>query len=58
MLAVFPNILADDVPDGPDESHNVELRRWGEPRRFDFAPRPHEELGARLGMDFAAAAKL
>ena len=57
-LAVFPNILADDVPDGPDESHNVELRRWGEPRRFDFAPRAHEELGARLGMDFAAAAKL
>ena len=57
-LAGFPNMLADDVPDGPDESHNVELRRWGEPRRFDFAPRPHEELGAGLGMDFAAAAKL
>ncbi len=57
-LAVFPNILADDVPDGQDEGHNVELRRWGEPRRFDFAPRAHEELGARLGMDFAAAAKL
>src|SRR3954471_2756185 len=57
-LAVFPNILADDVPDGPDESHNVELRRWGEPRRFAFAPRAHEELGAKLGMDFAAAAKL
>jgi seryl-tRNA synthetase len=58
LLASFPNILADDVPDGPDESHNVELRRWGEPRRFDFAPRAHEELGAKLGMDFAAAAKL
>src|SRR3954468_974192 len=57
-LAVVPNILADDVPDGPDEGHNVELRRWGELRRFDFAPRAHEELGAKLGMDFVAAAKL
>jgi seryl-tRNA synthetase len=58
LLPTFPNLLADDVPDGPDESHNVELRRWGSPPRFDFAPLPHEELGARLGMDFPRAAKL
>ena len=57
-LAGIPNILADDVPDGADESANVELRRWGEPPRFDFAPREHDELGALLGMDFARAAKL
>jgi seryl-tRNA synthetase len=57
-LAQIPNVLADDVPDGPDESANIELRRWGEPRRFDFAPREHDDLGARLGMDFGRAAKL
>ena len=57
-LAEIPNVLADDVPDGADESANVELRRWGEPRRFDFAPKEHDDLGAALGMDFARAAKL
>jgi seryl-tRNA synthetase len=57
-LAEIPNILADDVPHGADESANVELRRWGEPPRFDFAPREHDEIGALLGMDFARAAKL
>jgi seryl-tRNA synthetase len=57
-LAKMPNVLDEDVPDGPDESANVELRRWGEPRRFDFEPREHDEVGARLGMDFGRAAKL
>ncbi len=57
-LALIPNVLADDVPDGADESANVELRRWGEPRAFDFAPKEHDELGAPLGMDFGRAAKL
>jgi seryl-tRNA synthetase len=58
ILAGLPNVLDDDVPDGADESANVELRRWGEPRRFDFEPREHDEIGARLGMDFGRAAKL
>jgi seryl-tRNA synthetase len=58
LLAGIPNILADDVPYGADESANVELRRWGEPRQFAFAPKEHDELGAALGMDFARAAKL
>jgi seryl-tRNA synthetase len=58
MLTGLPNVLDDDVPDGADESANVELRRWGEPRRFDFQPREHDEIGARLGMDFGRAAKL
>jgi seryl-tRNA synthetase len=57
-LAEIPNILADDVPEGADESANVELRRWGEPPRFDFAPKEHDDLGVRLGMDFERAAKL
>ncbi|MCC2664016.1 MAG: serS [Geminicoccaceae bacterium] len=57
-FAQIPNLLAGDVPDGTDESANVELRRWGEPPRFDFVPREHDEIGARLGMDFARAAKL
>ena len=57
-VAGFPNMLADDVPDGPDERSNVELRRWGQQRNFAFDPRPHDDVGAGLGMDFAAAAKL
>jgi seryl-tRNA synthetase len=57
-LAGIPNLLADDVPDGADETANVEIRRWGEPRAFDFAPKEHDDLGAPLGMDFARAAKL
>jgi seryl-tRNA synthetase len=58
ILAGLPNVLDEDVPDGADESANLELRRWGEPPRFDFAPREHDEIGARLGMDFGRAAKL
>jgi seryl-tRNA synthetase len=58
LLPTFPNVLADHVPDGPDESGNVELRRWGEPRAFGFPPLAHDELGPPLGMDFARAAKL
>ncbi len=57
-LAGIPNPLADDVPEGSDESANVELRRWGEPRAFAFEPKEHDEIGARLGMDFARAAKI
>jgi seryl-tRNA synthetase len=57
-LAELPNVLAEDVPDGADESANVVLRSWGEPPRFAFKPREHDDLGARLGMDFSRAAKL
>ena len=59
LLATLPNLPAPDVPDGLDESANVELRRVGEPPAFDFVPLPHDALGEKLGlMDFAAAAKL
>jgi len=60
-LSVLPNLPAEDVPVGPDESANVEVeaRRFGEPRRFDFRAREHFELGEALGlMDFERAAKV
>jgi seryl-tRNA synthetase len=59
VLARLPNLPASDVPDGLDESANIELRRVGEPPRFDFKPQPHETIGEKLGlMDFSTAAKL
>jgi seryl-tRNA synthetase len=58
-LSVIPNLPADDVPDGPDETANVEIRRVGTPRKFDFAPKQHFEIGEELGMmDFDAAARM
>lgn len=55
----LPNTLHESVPDGRDESANVEIRRWGEPRTFDFKPRDHVEIGEKLGLvDFAAAGKI
>jgi seryl-tRNA synthetase len=54
-----PNIPHASVPDGRDERDNREERRWGEPPRFDFAPKDHVDLGAALGlMDFEAAVRL
>jgi seryl-tRNA synthetase len=59
LLDNMPNVLDDSVPPGVDESANLEVRRWGTPRRFEFSPKPHWELGERLGiLDFARAAKL
>jgi seryl-tRNA synthetase len=59
ILAGLPNLPADDVPDGPDETANRELRRRGAPPQFDFPPLAHEALGERLGlMDFVRAGKL
>src|SRR4051794_24085791 len=55
----IPNLLNESVPDGRDESANVEVRRWGEPRKFDFKPRDHVEIGESLRqIDFAAAVKI
>lgn len=55
----LPNLLRDNVPDGADETANRETRRWGEPKKFDFAPKDHVDLGAIHGqMDFDLAAKL
>ena len=57
-LEALPNLPAEDVPDGADESSNVEARRWGDPRGFDFEPQDHVAIGELLGMDFATAALL
>ena len=55
----LPNLLHESVPDGRDESANAEVRRWGEPRRFDFKVRDHVEIGERLGgLDFETAARI
>jgi seryl-tRNA synthetase len=54
----LPNILDDSVPDGSDESANVEVRRFGMPREFTFEPKDHVVLGERLGMDFEAAGRI
>ncbi len=59
LLMGLPNIPAPDVPEGVDESDNVEIRRWGTPREFSFIPREHYQIpAARAGLDFETAAKL
>ncbi|MDR3435997.1 serine--tRNA ligase [Telmatospirillum sp.] len=59
LLMAIPNLPSDDIPDGPDETANVELRRIGTPPKFDFAPQEHDAIGEKLGMmDFQTAAKL
>ena len=58
-LLTIPNLPHPDVPDGRDEADNVEIRRWGSPRRFDFPPKEHFDIaGVKPGMDFETAAKL
>jgi seryl-tRNA synthetase len=54
----LPNILHASVPDGRDETANVEVRRWGVPRQFSFTPKDHVALGERIGMDFEAAGRI
>jgi seryl-tRNA synthetase len=55
----LPNLLHESVPDGKDETANVEVRRWGEPRALSFKARDHIEIGERLGgLDFEAAARI
>jgi len=59
LLLGIPNLLHESVPEGRDESANQEVRRWGEPKKFDFTPKDHVEIGEALGgLDFEAAAKI
>ncbi len=59
LVLTIPNLVHDSVPRGRDEKDNVELRRWGQLPQFSFTPRPHWEVGERLGiLDFERAAKL
>ena len=58
-VASLPNVPFADVPEGADEDENVELRKVGTPRTFDFEPQAHDDLGVALGMmDFETAAKM
>ncbi|MDT8856082.1 serine--tRNA ligase [Paracoccaceae bacterium Fryx2] len=59
LLLTIPNSPLPEVPDGADETGNVEIGRWGTPRAFPFKPREHFDIaGVKPGMDFATAAKL
>jgi len=54
----LPNLPHPSVPEGKGEDENVEVRHWSEPRTFGFRPRPHEEVGAAIGLDLERAAQL
>jgi seryl-tRNA synthetase len=55
----LPNLLQDTVPDGADETANIEVLKWGDPRTFDFEPLDHVDLGAAVGLlDFDAASRI
>lgn len=59
LLMGIPNLPYEDTPEGADEDDNVEIKRWGNPRNFSFAPKEHYELPSVVpGMDFETAAKL
>jgi seryl-tRNA synthetase len=59
LLATIPNLTQDSVPAGKSEAENVEVMRWGQQPAFDFAPKPHWELGESLGiLDLERAAKI
>jgi seryl-tRNA synthetase len=59
LLATIPNVPHESVPAGKSAADNVEVRKWGEPRRFDFEPQPHWDLGPQLGiLDFERATKI
>jgi len=59
VMRQIPNIPLDSVPEGKDDSENVVIRQWGTPRKFDFAPKDHLELGEALGViDMETASKV
>lgn len=56
ILIKIPNIMHHDVPEGDDDNHNVEVKRYGEPKKFDFEVKPHQEIAEALGCaDFDSA---
>ena len=59
LLEVIPNMVADEVPFGKDDSENFTLRKWGEPTKYDFQPLEHSQLGINTGtLDFERAVKM
>ncbi len=58
FVSLIPNLTHDSVPVGSSSEQNVEVRRWGTPRKFDFKPKDHVDVGTPLGLDFEAGARL
>ncbi|MEX2199354.1 MAG: serine--tRNA ligase [Burkholderiales bacterium] len=58
FVSLIPNLPHESVPVGASSEENVEARRWGAPRKFDFAPKDHVDVGTPLGLDFETGAKL
>ena len=58
IVMAIPNLPHSSVPKGTSESDNLELLKWGEPKKFEFEPKDHVDLGEMHGGDFAAAAKI
>jgi seryl-tRNA synthetase len=58
FVSLIPNLPHESVPAGSSSEQNVEQRRWGAPRKYDFTPKDHVDVGAPLGLDFETAAKL
>ncbi len=59
LMLTIPNVPHPSVPEGKDETGNIEIRKWGEPRKFDFEPLPHWEIGEKLGIiDFERGVKV
>src|SRR5256712_5490930 len=58
LLLQLPNLPHPSVPEGKGEDDNVEVRHWSEPRTFAFPPKPHEEVGAALGLDLERSARI
>jgi seryl-tRNA synthetase len=58
LLLAVPNLPHESVPVGADEDANLEVRKWGAPRTYDFAVKDHVDIGERLGLDFATGVKL
>ncbi|AOK29049.1 MULTISPECIES: serine--tRNA ligase [Burkholderia] len=58
LMLAMPNLAHESVPVGQDETQNVEVRRWGAPRQFDFDVKDHVDVGTPLGLDFDTGAKL
>ncbi|TYC87300.1 serine--tRNA ligase [Novosphingobium sp. BW1] len=58
LLAALPNIPMSNVPDGADETENVEVAKWGTPGEYAFTPKEHADIGPALGLDFETGARI
>ena len=58
LLLTLPNLANPQVPSGTSENDNIEIKKWGEPKEFDFKPKQHFEIGDKIGLDFEQSAKI